>query len=72
MEVGTLLLPPATVADALTPEAMALLREPPLRLSFRAGIGTCSLLVILAQALSFPGHGAPGDIHMLLSHAHAL
>ena len=58
MEVGALLLPPAMVADASTPEAMALLREPPLQLSFRAGIGAGSLLVIPAQMPSIPGRGA--------------
>ena len=58
MEVGTLLLPPAMVADALTPEAMALLREPPLQLSFQAGMSTSFPPVIPAQALS-PGRAAP-------------
>ena len=51
MEVGALMLPPAMVADALTPEAMALLREPPLQLSFRAGMDGCSLLVSLAELI---------------------
>ena len=36
MEVGALLLPPAMITDALNPEAVALLREPPMQLSLRA------------------------------------
>ncbi|KAK9837091.1 hypothetical protein WJX81_002340 [Elliptochloris bilobata] len=40
MEVGVLLLPPAMVADALRPEAVALLRERPLQLSFQADVAS--------------------------------
>ncbi len=36
MEVGALLLPPAMVAEALTPAAVALLRESPVQLSIEA------------------------------------
>ena len=36
MEVGALLLPPAMITDVLNPEAVALLREPPMQLSIRA------------------------------------
>ncbi len=36
MEVGALLLPPAMVAEALTPAAVALLRESPVQLSIQA------------------------------------
>lgn len=50
MEVGTLLLPPAMVADALTPEAVALLREPPVLLSFRVDAASGERVQLFSEA----------------------